>query len=110
MNELKMKEIYDNCTEEKQKQWDVITKFHHFQAESKAREETKREIQKLWLNWPDRKEFPVTDIGTGALCFYVSLQNSNDPILSDGDFGSGDPYQIIHPWVLEWAQTWGKKQ
>ncbi len=44
MNELKMKELYDNCTEEKQKQWDVIIKFHHFQAESKAREETYRDM------------------------------------------------------------------
>jgi len=49
------------------------------------RKETKREIQRLWINWPDRKEFE--DSSLTVLTFYSSLRDSNESILSDGDFG-----------------------
>jgi len=76
------------------------------------REETKEEIQKLWIEWPERKEVTGIghDTGLAALSFYISLKDSDAPILAHGDFGIGDPYQIIHAWILEWMRTWGKKQ
>jgi len=63
------------------------------------KEETKREIQKLWIRWPDRKK--IDDSGLAALSFYDSLKEQNEPILANGDYGLGDPYQIIHAWVLD---------
>ena len=72
------------------------------------RKETKREIQRLWINWSDRKEFDDSD--PAVLTFYSSLRGSNESILSDGDFGLGVQYQIIHAWILKWMQTWGRKQ
>ena len=73
------------------------------------REETRREIQRLWINWPDRKRFKDS-VGLAALSFYGSLQNANESVLQDGDFGSGEQYLIILVWVSEWRRTWGRKQ
>jgi hypothetical protein len=74
-----------------------------------TREETKREIQRLWINWPDRK-CSKECTGLAALTFYGSLQNENESILQDGDFGSGEQYLIIYFWVLDWEHTWARKQ
>ena len=74
-----------------------------------TRDETKREIQRLWINRPDRIIFKHNS-GLAALSFYVSLQSTNDSILRDGNFGSDEQYLIILFWVLEWKQTWGRKQ
>ena len=73
------------------------------------REETRREIQRLWINWPDRKRFKDS-VGLAALSFYGSLQNANESVLQDGDFGSGEQYLIILVWVSEWRRTWGRKK
>ena len=59
-----------------------------------TREETKREIQRLWINWPDRK-CSKECTGLAALTFYGSLQNENESILQDVDFGSGEQYLTI---------------
>jgi hypothetical protein len=49
-----------------------------------TREETKREIQRLWIHWQDRKS-SKDSTGLAALSFYGSLQNANESILQDGD-------------------------
>jgi hypothetical protein len=49
-----------------------------------TREETKREIQRLWINRPDRIIFKDNS-GLAALSFYVSLLNANESILQTGD-------------------------
>jgi hypothetical protein len=73
------------------------------------REETRREIQRLWINWPERKRFKDS-VGLAALSFYGSIQNANESVLQDGDFGSGEQYLKILDWVSEWRRTWGRKQ
>ncbi len=73
---------------------------------SMNKEETKEEVQRLWINWSERRKIKDTGMNTDsvALAFYWYLKDSNETILSDGDFGLGDPYQIIHAWVLEWRR------
>lgn len=70
-----------------------------------TRDETKREIQRFWIQWPERKI--LDDDGAPPLLFYGELQNSNALILQDGDFGPGDPYQIVKAWIIELMRTWG---
>ena len=65
-----------------------------------TRDETKREIQRLWINRPDRIIFKDNS-GLAALSFYVSLQSTNESILQDGNFGSDKQYLVILFWVLE---------
>lgn len=74
-----------------------------------TKEETEREIQRLWMHWPGRKK-GFKDIGIAAFNFMEWLKESNQPVLSDGDFGYGDKYQHIHGWVLGWMAKWGRNQ
>lgn len=70
------------------------------------RDETKREVQRLWKDWPDRQNYD--DVGMCALAFHGWLQSSGQSIMSYGNFGSGSPYQTVAGWVKEWDRTWGE--
>jgi len=72
------------------------------------KEETKREIQKLYKEWPHRKA--IENESTKGLMFYGWLKTTEDPILGYGKFGSGNPYQTVNSWIEEWERMWGEAE
>ena len=64
-----------------------------------TKEETKMKIIERWQHWSAQREF--SDIEGAMYCFFEELISNNDPIISEGKFGYGDPWQHIHSWLLE---------
>lgn len=67
-----------------------------------GREETKREIWRLWGKWPDRKQHD--SVQAAAPGFHGHLESSGTGILGYGNFPSGDKYQTIRRWLEEYER------
>ena len=70
-----------------------------------SRAETKREIQRLWKSWPQRKEY--LGHAVAPLIFYEWLESTGQAVVYDGYFGPGDPCQTVKTWCEDWEKNPG---
>lgn len=63
--------------------------------------DAKNEIFKIWNNWPDQTEKYSNMAG---LLMHSSLQKDRSDLLSFKY--SGDKYQKINMWVMEWQRSY----
>jgi hypothetical protein len=67
-----------------------------------SKEQTKREIQRLWKTWPQRKEYKGHAVA--PLVFYEWLEATEQAVIYDGFFGPGDPCQMVKIWCEDWEK------
>ncbi|MGI9304235.1 MAG: hypothetical protein ACR2RB_16250 [Gammaproteobacteria bacterium] len=62
--------------------------------------ETKREVQALYRDWPDRGQESLD-----GLAFYGWLRDTAPDVFREGKFGAErTPYQVIKSWIADWEK------